>query len=310
AKIESKQLNISKEEFNLTELLKEIFHSFNEQVTNKGLKFKIIKGTDKDLIINSDNYRLKQILINLLDNAVKYTELGDIEVSYKIKSDNNIDNLEFYIKDTGIGISADRVNLIFQRFTKIEDDKKKLYRGAGLGLALTKSIVNLLGGSIWVESKINVGTTFHFTIPLESKSNYVKLNIEKPDQKLNYLWPGKTILIAEDEESNYNYIELLLNETQAEILHAENGNEAVKICKEKPIDLVLMDIKMPEMDGLEATQLIKQFRQDVPIIAQTSYALENDEKMSLEAGCDAYLTKPINKLMLLTTLNKYFRINI
>ena len=204
-----------------------------------------------------------------------------------------------------IGLTKDQQAIIFSRFTKAENDKKKLYRGAGLGLAICKNLVNLLGGDIWVESELNRGAIFYFTIPYKNipeKEIPVK---EKQNQQADYNWPGKTILIAEDEKSNYQYFEMILSKTQANILHAENGIDVIEICKNNKIDIVLMDIKMPEMDGFEATKQIREFEKEMPIIALTAFAMENDEKMSIEAGCNAYMSKPVRKPDLLGLLNKF-----
>ena len=261
---------------------------------------------DKELLIYSDPVRIKQIISNLVDNALKFTEKGYVEFGYMLENNSKKSVIKFYVKDTGIGLTKDQQTIIFSRFTKAENDKKKLYRGAGLGLAICKNLVNMLGGDIWVESEIDKGSVFYFTIPYEDITEEKKLVKANPHQETNYNWPDKTILIAEDEESNYRYFEMILSKTKVNILHAVNGIEVVEKCKNNKIDMVLMDIKMPLMDGLEATRQIREFKKEISIIALTAFAMENDEKMSLEAGCNTYISKPVKKEKLLTILNDFF----
>ena len=195
--------------------------------------------------------------------------------------------------------------MVFSRFTKLENDKKKLYRGAGLGLAICKNIINLLEGEIWINSEINKGSTFYFSIPYIELSEKKKIIKEKIEQEKSYDWSGKTILIAEDEESNFKYLEMILKKSKLKIIHAVNGIEMFNAFQKNHIDLILMDIKMPEMDGLEATRRIRKLDQDIPIIAQTAFAMENDEKISIQAGCNDYISKPIMKQKLIKIINKY-----
>ncbi|MFC2104903.1 response regulator, partial [Bacteroidota bacterium] len=211
----------------------------------------------------------------------------------------------FYVKDTGIGLEEEEKNVIFNRFSKIENDKTRLFRGAGLGLAICKNLVELLGGKIGVDSVKDKGSTFYFTIPCTKNLKKEILIGESESMNLNFVWPNKTVLIAEDEESSFHYIEMILSDSQIRILRAKDGKESIEICRKENIDLVLMDIKMPEIDGLEATEIIKQEFENIKIIALTAFALEADEKTCLQAGCDAYITKPIQKYKLLNLIDKH-----
>jgi len=300
AKIDSNQLIIDYSDVSIDALFNEILFEYKENINNKGLELNINKLNTEDVIVHTDGYRLKQVLFNLVENALKYTEAGYIELGYQIQNTN----IKLYVKDTGKGISKDKMDLIFQRFTKIEDDKKKLYRGAGLGLTISKNIIELLNGKLKVESELNKGTVFYFTIPIKNKLSNVKTITNNNDKK-EYLWTDKTILIAEDDESNFRFFKMILSDTKINIVHALNGNEAIEKSKEMDIDIILMDIKMPEMDGLEASRIIKKIKPDISIIAQTAFAMENDEKSSFEAGCSAYISKPIRKPQLLSILNTY-----
>jgi CheY-like chemotaxis protein len=310
SKIEAGQLNINKQDCNINHIFNELLETFNERKKNlkkHSIKILINKEIeDKSFIVNADPTRLQQVMINLLDNALKYTEEGFVEFGYTVEdTSNKFENIKFFVKDTGIGLSREQQEKIFSRFTKIETNKKKIYRGAGLGLAISKNLVNLLEGDIWVESEINIGSTFYFTIPYSGgTANKVNVKVKKTAIS-DFKWPDKTILIAEDEDSNYLYFKMILSKTKVNILRAETGLKAIEMYNANKIDLILMDIKMPEMDGLEATKIIKKENKSVPIIALTAFAMENDEKISFEAGCDEYISKPINESKLLSLLNTY-----
>jgi len=309
AKIEAEQLKINKTECNINQIYSEVYNSFletNEIKENSSTKLILKKGILSDnFTINTDPVRFQQILINLIGNALKYTEKGHVECGYEVKTDKHNSYLEFYIKDTGIGIPEEKHKFIFERFSKLEDSKTKLYRGTGLGLTITKSLVQLLGGKIWLESKENKGSTFFFTIPVEEFKGQTKKEKKDVDECIKD-WKDNTILIAEDEDSNYRVLQMALRRTNINILRAENGQQAVDICKaNKKINLVLMDLKMPDINGIEATIEIKKVRPDLPIIAQTAYAMTEDKKTSIAAGCNDYLAKPIKSKVLISTLNKY-----
>jgi len=312
AKIQSGQLSIKKTRMDINHLLFEIFSSYVQLCKSK-------KGDDVELILNqtdkastlkiyTDPLRLRQIFTNLLSNALKFTDKGYIEFGYIYDESSDVKPITFYVKDTGIGLSSKHKDLIFDRFFKIEDDNLRLYRGAGLGLSIAKSLVNLLGGEIWVESEQGQGSVFYFTIPntdcQKSTSNESVVN-EIIDFEN---WKSKHILIAEDEDINFIFIEELLNKYNLNIIRAKNGLEAVEyVQSNKEVDLILMDIKMPMMDGYKATELIKGISNKIPIVAQTAYALAGEKEKILDAGCDDYIAKPIKQSNLVKILAKYLQ---
>ena len=313
AKIEANELSVTIRETNLRIILQELFDYFNEtrkKINKENIDFKIDENILlQNLAIKTDPFRLRQILINLIDNAFKFTENGFVEFGYLLKEKNT--KIEFYIKDTGIGIAREKFEDIFQSFTKIETDKSKLYRGTGLGLTITKNLIERLGGKIWLDSAIKVGSTFYVEMPLNISDTKVSIQNQNEIEITNdfSLWKDKTILIAEDEDSNYKFLEMLLINKGLKLLKAENGFEAIEIIKgNQNIDLILMDIKMPGMNGLEATSRIKQIKPNIPIIIQTAHVMQNDEKLSINAGSDDYITKPINKEILFHIINKWIDI--
>jgi len=307
SKIEANQIKIMRKDCALNVTLKEIRQSFIE-ISKQKEKEKIDirlndNAKEQNIVIKTDPLRLNQVITNLIGNALKFTEDGFIEFGYEIQNDKE---LLFYVKDTGVGMDIDKKDLVFERFTKIEDDSSRLYRGAGLGLAISKSLVHLLGGKIWVESAPDIGSTFYFTIPFD------KVEISMPESILlitpdKYNWEDKIILVAEDEPANYIYIEEVLKITKARILKAINGIEAVEAVREnKKIDIIIMDIKMPEMDGYEATRRIKKINKNIPIISQSAYAMPTDIDEGIAAGMNDYLIKPVKPKALLSIINKQF----
>ncbi|MFA5419515.1 MAG: ATP-binding protein, partial [Bacteroidales bacterium] len=244
------------------------------------------------------------ILTNLVKNAIKYSKKGEIEIGF-IRMSNCI---EFYVKDTGIGIPEDRQQAIFERFIQANNEDVQVQQGAGLGLAITKSYVEMLGGKIWVESKIGKGSTFYFTLPCNAKPEEkdVDEKIVPARVKKNQIKNLK-ILIAEDDETSEMLISIAVKEFSKEVIKVRTGTETVEICRANPdLDLILMDIQMPVMNGYEATRQIRQFDKDVIIIAQTAYGLSGDREKAIEAGCNDYIAKPINKDELLSIIQKYF----
>lgn len=309
SRIEAGQIEISESEIHLPSLIKELFtiYTAHELFTqNPDIRFRyVIPDGVHQSIINSDNTRISQILSNLLMNAFKYTETGEVVFGYEVFEDNEKPQVRFFVKDTGIGIPADKFTYIFERFRKVESHKTKLFRGNGLGLTISKKLSELIGGRITLESEVGVGSVFYLTIPLKvpNVADDIILFEENIPEK-EYFWDGKTILIVEDSETNFEFIKAILEDTNVEVLHASNGEEAVAFCRTfENIDLVLMDIQLPKRDGIQATKDILEFRPTLPIIAQTAYVMPEDEERAREAGCVDYITKPISKGKLLLKID-------
>lgn len=303
SKIEANQIDIRKIPFNVHSILNEIYQYFKMYVVgNVELKMELAMN---ELILENDPIRLKQIISNLLTNAIKYTDKGSIIFGYEIIPKF----IKFYVKDSGVGIEKSEFKNIFDRFHKIENSKTRLYRGTGLGLTISKSLVELMGGSIWVESEKDKGSAFYFTLPVNENIFFDKKEEESiPIDIINF--EGIDILIAEDEPANFYFIEKVLEPTKAKVHWAKDGNEAVdfiKNDKEKKTKLILMDIKMPGLNGIDAFLEIKKINNSVCVIAQTAYAQNEDQKKTLEFGFSDYLIKPIIPSTLLRVLNKYLK---
>ncbi|MFO7658417.1 MAG: PAS domain S-box protein [Bacteroidales bacterium] len=309
AKIEAGQINVVPRDFSLNTLLSQIHSSFLTEQLKKDssmVKLRVKKAlTSEDSYINTDPNRLRQILTNLIGNSFKFTDEGFIEFGYK-KTKKNY--LHFFVKDTGIGIPKDKLEVIFDRFIQADSSSTRKYGGSGLGLAISKGFVELLGGEMWAESEENIGSTFHFTIPFVAAKKVGDENIAKRRPKKNYDWEGKVFLVAEDDKFSYKFLESFLKQTKAEVLHAFDGKEAIAICMKNNIDLVLMDIQMPEMNGLQATEVIKKFNKNLPIIAQTANAITEEKQKCFEAGCDDFVTKPVNIAELYNKIDKWLSV--
>lgn len=295
--IQTKQekLNINKTSIN--HLLQDLLSIFKLESTNKNISLFINKQlTDKQAEAYTDETKITQILTNLISNALKFTHEGFIEIGYNL----NNNELQFYVKDTGIGILPELQEKIFDRFRQADQSIQMKYGGTGLGLSISKGFVELLGGKIWVQSEPEKGSTFYFTIPYMPVSG-----IYESTTQINKNKNSGTILIAEDEEYNYLFIEELLTDFNYNLIHAKDGHEAIAIFKTNPgIDLILMDIKMPLMTGHEAAKVIKKINPNLPIVAQSAYALEIEIK-KYSGIFDDYITKPINEENLIEKVNKY-----
>ena len=310
AKIEAKQLQISDTDFSINDMLSDILRTYNE-IKNKQDKSHIdltlsLPDGSKNLEIITDKYRLNQVISNLIGNAIKYTDEGSINFGYNIiAGPENTESIQFFISDTGIGIPIDKLNVIFDRFRQADDSHTRLYGGTGLGLTISQNIAELLGGKITVESVDGDGSTFFFTIPLiRTKRSILET---KPKQSGDIIdLSDKTILVVEDVESNFQLLSTYLKRTKVKIIWAMNGKEAVNIMESNTeIDLILMDMQMPVMNGYEATKIIKKKHPKIPIIAETAFALAGDREKILNAGCDDYVSKPINAKELYKKINTF-----
>ncbi|MBN2236713.1 MAG: PAS domain S-box protein, partial [Bacteroidales bacterium] len=287
-------LLILSEKFNLHTALDEI-KEFGLQErrkmakSNLELNFKL-NPADQDIEISTDHKRFKQIFIHLIRNALKYTKEGHIEVGYSILADS----IRFYVKDTGIGIAKEKQKHIFELFRQLDDRHTREYEGVGIGLSIAKTLCKNLGGEISLDSNLHMGSTFYVKIPYQpSVAELKKINT---DIQTDFtLLIGKIILIAEDDANSFELLEMYLKPYKTKILWAKNGVEAIDLfSKNQQINLILMDIKMPVLSGYEAAKEIKKMNPNVPIIAQTAYAINNEKEIALEAGCDDYLSKPIS----------------
>jgi len=305
SKIESGQMVVIKGKCPVNKVLDEAYEKFEKMKRMKGKHdiALVMKKASKDenFTILTDTKRFKQLITNLFENALNYTEEGIIEFGYIFSNENH---LQFYFKDTGIGFSGDQLEVIFHRYKKLTDNQNLPFDTSELRPAISKNIVKLLGGEIWADTKIGQGSTFYFSLPFNKVEIEPKEKIEKGKQD----WKKYTILIVEDVESNYYYLEALLKRKFAKILWARNGKEAVDIYqKNRNIDIVLMDVLMPEMDGYEATEKFKKINKDIPVIALTAFSFEGQTTMNQLGNFDDFLTKPIWVYDLEAKLSKYLK---
>lgn len=305
SKLDAGQTIIREKQCSVNTILDDLYRQFSkDNIADDEIEFKLSKSLpDEKTLVITEERKLKQILSNLLSNAFKFTSTGSIEFGYKL---NKYNFLEFYVKDTGIGIRTEKQEIIFERFRQVEESFTRKYGGTGLGLAISKGFVELMGGKIRLETIEDKGTTFFFTIPYKPV-NATNLQTKKVEQNKDYKWDDKLILVVEDDKTNYKYIEAALKPTKAKLLHTISGNKAIELSLRNPtISLVLMDLRLPDINGLEATQSIKKMRYNLPIIVQTANALRDDRNKSIEAGCDDFIAKPFEEKKLLETINKHF----
>ena len=321
SKIEAGQMDMLVSEVNMNDRINNMHHFFKPRCDEKGIQFLVRNNLSPDQFkINSDRKKIDAILSNLILNAIKFTHHGSIELGCSLEStvytihesyihSTHESYVLCYVKDTGIGIPLDRQHAIFDRFVHADIEDRAVYEGTGLGLSLSKAYVEMLGGTIWVESTPGVGSTFFFTIPGSVEATTAKNTEEvkvsdistEPFKKLN-------ILIAEDDRNSELFLTIALEMWTKQLFIARTGLDALKLVRNHPdIDLILMDIRMPDIDGYEATKRIREFNSGVVIIAQTAHGLSGDREKAIEAGCNDYISKPINRIRLLEVINRHLR---
>ncbi|MBL7968408.1 MAG: PocR ligand-binding domain-containing protein [Prolixibacteraceae bacterium] len=305
SKIESGQLPVNIGETNLNDLFKELssfFIEYQHRLNKQHIEFNLLafNNPEKNLIL-TDKVKLKQIFINLISNAFKFTDEGKIEGGCKLDENQN---LLFYVSDTGAGIPVNKHQFIFDRFTQIQYEGKKNIGGTGLGLPIVKALVNLLGGTISLESETGKGSTFWFTLPYKPVRKH-DTQVDKDNRDNSFHFSGKTVLIVEDDPFNAEYIAEVLSRSGLRILQSENGEDAITKTISQNIDLILMDIRLPDINGYQAIERIKKVKPAQKIIAQTAYASHDEELKALNIGCVDYLSKPIKKDILLAKLGKH-----
>ena len=305
--LEAGQEILIHKETNINALLSALNKQFQAKIIHPEVELLINSSlSDQAAHVTTDETKLLQIMTNLLNNACKFTRKGKVSMDVQVK--NNC--LEFRVQDTGIGIDKSMQQAIFERFRQADGNIAREFGGTGLGLSISKAYVELLGGKIWVDAEPGKGSTFFFTIPyvpvntaLEAQEQKTEVEIIAPDQQ-------KTILIAEDEKFNYMLISEMFKGMNTKLIWAKNGWEVLQACHTgEKIDLVLMDMKMPVMDGFEATQMLRGFYPEIPIVAQTAYASEKEKQRILECGCNEMITKPFDVNQFKSIVNKYLSLN-
>ena len=300
SKIEAGELKVDKTEVNLNNLFKELYQVHLGALKNAGKDQKIELTYDlpsDEVKIITDPMRLQQILTNLLSNSIKFTNEGKISFGVSV---HDKDFIKFNVTDTGVGMSDEKLSYIFDRFRQVEEHISRKYQGSGLGLAISKQLVGLLGGEIWVDSEINKGASFYFTLPHQWQADpKLEKVIEEKEEKIY------NVLIVEDDDTNFQLLKEMLKPRNYRIFRAVDGLEALEIKSDENLDIVLMDIQLPRMDGYEATKNIRKEDSRLPIIAQTAYANYNDVVKSLDAGCNDFIAKPIKRKKLLAMIDKY-----
>ena len=312
SKIEAGDIKIIKSDLEVNDFLKPLYQHYNSEKSlmhKDHIQLRLSIPEMANPVIHTDPARLKQVLYNLINNALKFTQEGFIEIGYTVRDPN----VEFFIRDTGIGVTQEKQHIIFDRFRQVDESLNSQFGGTGLGLAISKNLVNLLGGEMRIKSEEHQGSIFYFTLPmlqnraLDKPGTKAQDSSAKKKDKIMDL-TGRKILIAEDDSANYLFIESFLKQTNADIFWARDGKEAIDIFKADPsLDMILMDLKMPDINGIEATRTIRKTNQQIPVIALTAYAFADDKENSIKAGCNAYLSKPVKIEQLSKILSSYLK---
>lgn len=310
SKIEVGQMKLEETDIRISDLFSEINEYYKlkkgQDAEKEDIEIKYFLFNDiNNLVITVDHLRLKQILNNLIDNAFKFTHNGTIEFGCEKHQENE---LLFYVKDSGIGIRPDKQDIIFDRFSQADDSLgKRQYGGTGLGLSIVKGILDLMQGQIWFSSELNVGTTFFFTLPLIKSKKEIS-SAKDTNKVLTWKWENRTLLIVEDDPSNNLYLKEIFSETNLKMLNAKIGTEALNLIETNPdIDLILMDIRLPDTNGLNLTRIIKEKTPGMVVIAHSAYAGSNDIVECMNAGCADFISKPAKAEHLLNIIGQYLK---
>ncbi len=311
SKEEAGELRLIEQKFSLRKFMTELEKIYTNRVKTKPVKVILDIQDDAPDVIVADKVRLKQIMDNLLSNAAKFTNKGEIKMGYRLLP-KHMPVIEFYVKDTGIGIPKDRQDAVFERFLQVEENFTQNFKGTGLGLSIVKRLVTFMGGQIHFESEQGKGSTFTFAIPYKNprKKNAITDAPEKGKKQDLFprdIWAGKTLLIADDVKQVFAFFRETLKKTGVEMLYAKDGHEALEIYynHKNEIDAALIDIQMPELNGLEVAKAIRKEDKTIPLIAQTGLALNVGKKEAEEAGFNAVIYKPIKTTELSKILKKY-----
>lgn len=311
SKIEAGKLGLEKTSFSLVQLLENTVDLVSNACDAKGISIRVVRNSDVPNDLIGDPLRLGQILLNLVNNAVKFTDTGGVTISTKVvERDDSQVKLQFLVTDTGIGIDSEQLSILFESFSQADGSTSRKYGGTGLGLTISKQLVDMMGGKIWVDSEFGVGSNFIFQLPMgigEPKLTRI-LESTALHKGLNQI-EGATVLLVEDNEINQQVAQEFLEEARLIVEIANNGQQAINMLERKRYDCVLMDIQMPVMDGYTATRLIRQQPnlKDIPILAMTANAMVDDVKDAETAGMDDHIAKPINRNKLLLSLVKWIK---
>jgi signal transduction histidine kinase len=300
SRIDSGQMQLIVGETNIPELNNILYSMFEPEAKTKMLNLKHVNVESEEvLIVKTDRNKLYSVLSKLIKNAIKYTKQGEIRFGYNYDSGY----LSYFVEDTGIGIPVSSHQAIFERFVQVDGSINRNYEGSGLGLSLCKAYVEMMGGSIWLESQVGKGSTFYFRIPLNGFSENRTVNVLSESFKARNR--SLRVLIVEDDPGSYEYLKLILKRAGHQVTHTFTGFEAIERCRQ-PItfDVILMDVKLPGIDGFEATRRIREFNPEITIIAVSAFAFSEDQDQAISAGCNDYITKPVKKELLLSRLNK------
>ena len=310
SRLESSQIEITYEEASVNSIVNEIIDDARKVIrrNEKSIAVNVMNNLEENSdLIFTDRIWLKRVLNHLMDNAVKFTLEGSIQLTYNRENEN----LVFRVRDTGIGINKENLDHIFEEFRQEIGGHHRPFEGLGVGLTLAKEVIERMGGKIFVQSEKGVGSEFSFSIPYRPAGGSTRLKSKiSSNEPVSFQgnWSNKTCLIVDDNKDVLLYLNRVLEDTRIKTLNARSGMEAIEIVKNTPgIDVVLLDMQMPEMNGIEATKEIRKIQKDIPIIAQTAFIFEDDKDIILEAGCDACLIKPIRKDHLLAVMSTFLK---